>query len=191
MSAVFTVLAGFTVGMVVGCWAGSTGCDWVHPATRSTLTTTAMKMSVIPFFISSTPMIMADFFHLTRHKRFVRFFYLKGRNEPRYPCVSVPLAPLTGNQGRYDYNYMLLKKMAPHSRRVHMDRKEAIPLCLCKMCPTFLNCNEDIAFCLAASGKSTCITIEKGCLCPGCPVHDRENFEHVYYCIRGSEIEQH
>jgi hypothetical protein len=72
-----------------------------------------------------------------------------------------------------------------------MDKKEAIELCMCRMCPSYVDCGEEIAFCLTASGKSTCIKMEKGCLCPGCPVLDREGFEHVYYCTRGSETEQH
>jgi hypothetical protein len=68
-----------------------------------------------------------------------------------------------------------------------MDRNEATGLCICRMCPSYLDCNEDIAFCLAAGGASGCITKEQGCLCPGCPVQEQENFQHVYYCIRGSE----
>jgi hypothetical protein len=71
-----------------------------------------------------------------------------------------------------------------------MKREEARELCICRMCPTFLDCSEEIAFCLAAPGTSKCIKTEKGCLCPGCPVHERENFEYVYYCIRGSEAAQ-
>jgi hypothetical protein len=72
-----------------------------------------------------------------------------------------------------------------------MDKKEAIGLCMCRMCPSYVDCGEEIAFCLTAVGKSTCIKKETGCLCPGCPVLDREGFEHVYYCTRGSETEQH
>ena len=71
-----------------------------------------------------------------------------------------------------------------------MDRKVATGLCLCAMCPSYVDCNEEIAFCLAVSGKSTCITEEQGCLCPGCPVLDEEGFSHVYYCTRGSENDQ-
>lgn len=72
-----------------------------------------------------------------------------------------------------------------------MDKNRGIGLCLCKMCPSFVECGEEIAYCLAVSGKSTCIQEEKDCLCPGCPVLDEEGFQHVYYCIRGSETAQH
>ncbi len=71
-----------------------------------------------------------------------------------------------------------------------MDRTTAAGLCLCPKCPTYVRCNEMIAFCLAPSGKSACITKEKGCLCPGCPVQEKEGFIHVYYCIRGPESVQ-
>ena len=69
-------------------------------------------------------------------------------------------------------------------------RKAATGLCICRMCPTFKDCREEIAFCLAATGKSSCIQDEQGCLCPGCPVLEQEGFTHVYYCTRGSETDQ-
>ena len=71
-----------------------------------------------------------------------------------------------------------------------MDRKKGITLCICKICPTFIDCGEEIAYCLAVSGKSACITKEDGCLCPGCPVLESEGFSHVYYCTRGTENDQ-
>jgi len=71
-----------------------------------------------------------------------------------------------------------------------MDRKTAIGLCLCQRCPTFIDCKEDIAFCMAVPSKSRCIRKEAGCLCPACPVLEKEGFQHVYYCIRGNETEQ-
>ena len=49
---------------------------------------------------------------------------------------------------------------------------------------------EEIAFCLSTTGKSKCIKVEKGCLCPGCPVHEKMGFKNVYYCIRGNENDQ-
>lgn len=72
-----------------------------------------------------------------------------------------------------------------------MDRNEAIVLCVCRMCPSYRDCKEEIAFCLVQAGKSACINEETGCLCPGCPVQDREGYQHVYYCTRGSETGQH
>jgi hypothetical protein len=71
-----------------------------------------------------------------------------------------------------------------------MDRKRGIGLCICRMCPSFVDCNEEIAFCLADTTKSICITKEQGCLCPGCPVQEEENFQYVFYCTRGSQTGQ-
>jgi hypothetical protein len=71
-----------------------------------------------------------------------------------------------------------------------MDRKKEITRCLCRMCPSFVDCGETIVFCLAETGTSGCIKEEQGCLCPGCPVQDEGNFQHVYYCTRGSEAGQ-
>jgi len=59
------------------------------------------------------------------------------------------------------------------------------------MCPSFVKCKEEIAYCLAVSGKSACIQEGKGCLCPGCPVLDEEGVRYAYYCTRGSETDQH
>ena len=71
-----------------------------------------------------------------------------------------------------------------------MDKKDAIKLCMCKVCPTYIECKEEIAFCLSTTGKSKCIKVEKGCLCPGCPVHEKMGFKHVYYCTQGNEKDQ-
>ncbi len=71
-----------------------------------------------------------------------------------------------------------------------MDRTEAAGLCLCRMCPTFIACGEEVAYCLSPTGKSGCIKDEKCCLCPGCTVLEIEGLQHVYYCIRGSESDQ-
>lgn len=70
-----------------------------------------------------------------------------------------------------------------------MDRKEAIDLCYCRMCASYVECEEDVAFCLTEAGHSKCIEREKGCICPGCPVQDQMELKHAYYCIRGSERE--
>ena len=71
-----------------------------------------------------------------------------------------------------------------------MDRRKGTGVCICRMCPSFVDCKEEIAYCLAVAGKSTCITDEQGCLCPGCPVLEEGGFTHVYFCTRGSETEQ-
>jgi hypothetical protein len=71
-----------------------------------------------------------------------------------------------------------------------MDRKTGTGLCICRICPSFVDCKEEVAFCLGSIGKSSCIAEEQGCLCPGCPVLESEGFSHVYYCTRGTETDQ-
>jgi hypothetical protein len=71
-----------------------------------------------------------------------------------------------------------------------VDQEEAATICICPECPTFVACDESVAFCVYAEGKSACITEEKGCICGGCPVHDMENFLYGYYCTQGSEVAQ-
>ena len=71
-----------------------------------------------------------------------------------------------------------------------MDRNKALTLCVCRMCPSYFDCGEPLAFCLAESGKSQCITTERGCMCPGCPVQTEMRLKHDYYCIYGPEKKQ-
>jgi hypothetical protein len=69
-----------------------------------------------------------------------------------------------------------------------MDRMQAETECVCRMCPTYRDCDEPLAFCVWPAGASRCITVEQGCICPGCPVYVEDEFAGVgYYCARGSE----
>ncbi len=70
-----------------------------------------------------------------------------------------------------------------------MDRPDAVKMCICKTCPSYHDCHEPIAYCLAQTGKSLCITVEQGCDCPGCPVQEIMLFRNQYYCTRGNEKE--
>ncbi len=66
-------------------------------------------------------------------------------------------------------------------------RQKMEELCVCRQCPSFIDCKEEIAFCLAETGKSKCIKNENGCICGGCPVEKKLGFLHGYYCVRGPE----
>ena len=65
--------------------------------------------------------------------------------------------------------------------------KDYQKLCICKMCPTYIECGELVAFCLPEFGTSKCITVESGCVCPGCPVYAEKGFVNNYHCIPGHE----
>jgi hypothetical protein len=68
-----------------------------------------------------------------------------------------------------------------------MDWKQAQENCICKMCPSYFNCGEQIAYCMQDAAISKCIKTESGCICPGCPVWEEMHFQNNYYCIRGNE----
>lgn len=59
--------------------------------------------------------------------------------------------------------------------------------CICKMCPTYVECGEPLAYCLPQYGSSKCITVKSGCVCPGCPIYEEKGFTREYYCIPGHE----
>lgn len=56
--------------------------------------------------------------------------------------------------------------------------------CICPMCPSYVDCGEQLAYCLPEINKSKCIKAEVGCVCPGCPVYEQMKFDSDYYCIR-------
>jgi hypothetical protein len=70
-----------------------------------------------------------------------------------------------------------------------MDWDEAEKLCICRMCPSYFECGEKLPFCMWESGKSKCIKMEVGCVCPGCPGQVRMGYQHDYYCTKGGEKE--
>jgi hypothetical protein len=59
--------------------------------------------------------------------------------------------------------------------------------CICKKCPSYVECDEDIGYCLV--GKSKCIKEKKGCICPECPVTKKMDLKWGYYCTDGSAME--
>jgi len=65
----------------------------------------------------------------------------------------------------------------------------AISICVCRACPSFVGCLEEIAYCFPTIGKSKCISEEKGCICGSCPLTEKMGLKHGYYCNRGSEKE--
>ncbi|KTB48915.1 DUF2769 domain-containing protein [Dehalogenimonas alkenigignens] len=70
-----------------------------------------------------------------------------------------------------------------------MEPSDAENICLCRICPSYVECGEPTAFCLGTN-PSKCINAEAGCLCLGCPLWVKKAFRHVYFCTRGAEIAQ-
>lgn len=71
-----------------------------------------------------------------------------------------------------------------------LDEGKVRRLCICESCPSYdASCREK-GFCYPTIGKSKCIKKEKGCICPGCPVQESMGYGNVFYCTRGSDVEQ-
>jgi hypothetical protein len=72
-------------------------------------------------------------------------------------------------------------------------REENRGRCICEPCPSYNECmraDESLLFCV--TGRSVNCTFEKkGCICPTCPVTKVLGLKKAYYCIKGSELEQH
>jgi len=64
--------------------------------------------------------------------------------------------------------------------------------CTCPGCPTYTRCaknGKELLFC--ATGKSfMCISDEKGCICPTCPITGEFGLKYTLFCTKGSEKAQ-
>lgn len=69
-------------------------------------------------------------------------------------------------------------------------KQKVLEMCICSRCPSWTECGEKGGFCFPTIGKSSCITDEKGCICPACPVADEMSLKNDYYCTKGSEKDQ-
>ncbi|GAJ05980.1 unnamed protein product [marine sediment metagenome] len=76
------------------------------------------------------------------------------------------------------------------NKEMEEKKNMVINMCICKNCPSWVECNEQGGFCFPTIGKSKCITEEKGCICGGCPVTEKMGLKHIYFCTKGSEKEQ-
>lgn len=62
--------------------------------------------------------------------------------------------------------------------------------CICPECPTYVEGDDDIAYCFPTVGKSEVIEKELSCICGKCPVYDEFDLNKGFYCTRGTEQEQ-
>jgi hypothetical protein len=74
------------------------------------------------------------------------------------------------------------------------NKEEFLSLCICETCPTYVDCSKkgtkEKAFCFPTSGKSTCITKQKGCMCGACRIKQKMKLKQFYFCVLGSEEQQ-
>tara|TARA_Y100000310_G_C20648240_1_gene797875 strand:+ start:1712 stop:1981 length:270 start_codon:yes stop_codon:yes gene_type:complete len=77
-------------------------------------------------------------------------------------------------------------------------KKQVLEMCTCAGCPSWKDCSQEsgdggemeLGYCFPTIGKSKCITEEKGCICPSCPVTEKMGLKNQYFCTKGSEMEQ-
>ena len=61
------------------------------------------------------------------------------------------------------------------------DENFVLKECVCKNCPSYLDCKETIGYCVL--NKSKCIKKRDGCICGGCSVYRKLNLEGYYFCL--------
>ncbi len=76
------------------------------------------------------------------------------------------------------------------------ERNEAIAglksKCPCPGCPSYNDCAKKAGeklFCILGN-SFMCISFEKGCNCPQCPLGKEVGLKYTYFCTRGSEMAQ-
>ncbi len=90
----------------------------------------------------------------------------------------------------YLINHVKLHSVIKLDKNMEEKMKMVLDLCVCSNCPSWVDCGEKGGFCFPSIGKSQCIVEEKGCICGECPVTEKKGLKHMYYCTRGSEMEQ-
>jgi hypothetical protein len=83
-----------------------------------------------------------------------------------------------------------LKEMAPENRIEVVNNLKT--RCPCPTCPSYNKCAKEAGETLFCStGKSfMCISEEKGCNCPTCPITKEMGLKNKFFCTRGSEKAQ-
>ena len=91
---------------------------------------------------------------------------------------------------RFEEKQKAMQQMPPEELAQMMENLKA--RCPCPTCPSYNDCAKNAGetlFC--ATGKSfMCISEEKGCICPKCPIAEELGLRHSYFCTRGSEKAQ-
>jgi hypothetical protein len=90
----------------------------------------------------------------------------------------------------FDMMQKKMKEMAPEEMKKQIESLKA--MCTCPGCPSYNTCAKNAKeslFC--AMGKSfMCISEEKGCICPTCPVAKTLGLKNKFFCNRGAEKAQ-
>jgi hypothetical protein len=90
----------------------------------------------------------------------------------------------------FDTQMQALAKMSKEDQAKTIS--ELMGMCICPSCPTYNACAKNAKEGLyCALGKSfMCISEEKGCNCPTCPVKSKMGLKYKSFCTRGQEQAQ-
>ena len=106
-----------------------------------------------------------------------------------YICIQY-FCPVKTTMDKFEETAKMMAKMPPAEMMKAIEMKKE--MCTCPKCPTYTNCAKnakELLFCNA--GKSfMCISDEKGCICPTCPVAMEMGLKHKFFCTKGSEKAQ-
>jgi len=98
--------------------------------------------------------------------------------------VSLAIVGFLGCEKKTEEKPKAEKKTVPGEMTEEQKEEFVFSKCICKRCPSYVECGEKAGFCLI--GKSTCIKEKKGCICPDCPVTKKMGLRWGYYCTEGS-----
>jgi hypothetical protein len=91
---------------------------------------------------------------------------------------------------KFEQMMQTVKGMSPAELTKEMDKYKGV--CICPKCPTHTTCAkkaQEILFCI--TGKSfMCISEDKGCNCPTCPVTPEFGLKNKSFCMKGAEKAQ-
>jgi len=91
---------------------------------------------------------------------------------------------------KFDEFLKKMKSMTPAEMAAAMTHARG--MCICGTCPTYNKCAKDakeLLYC-AIGGSFTCISKEKNCICPDCPVVPELGLRSTFFCTRGAEKAQ-
>jgi hypothetical protein len=91
---------------------------------------------------------------------------------------------------KFEEKMKAMMEMPPEERAKAVENLKA--RCPCPTCSSYNDCAKNAAETLFCStGKSfMCISDEKGCICPKCPIYEEMGLKYTFFCTRGAEKAQ-
>jgi hypothetical protein len=90
------------------------------------------------------------------------------------------------------FEKMMMDVKGTSSAQLSRDMEKYRSQCICGKCPTYTTCArnaKEMVFCLV--GKSfMCISEQKTCICPTCPLTPECGLKHTSFCMKGAEKAQ-